>query len=975
MDKLTHSPRVEKEIRELGLRLFSSMRGKSPSLFDSRFWQGKLMEVALKDPSFKVDLFRFIDVFPTLRDPQEISSHLAEYLLKKDRRLPRLFGMALKAARFKLTAPLAAKSIQANMTRLAQGFILGETPAEALGALKKMDAKGVGFSVDLLGEAVFSEDEAASYRARYLELVDSLRGQLLTWPENPRLEQSPQGRGNLSLKVSAFAPHLDAADLKGSVKRLYAALLPVLLQAKEGGLFVNLDLEQWSLHTITYALFKEILLSAEFRSYPKLGIVVQAYHHSAPEDVRQLLAWAEQRGCPLSVRLVKGAYWDFEVLNAGLRGYPLPLWTQKGESDCRFEALSLELLRHHQILRPAFASHNLRSLAHLLTHARIAGLKPGDYEIQLLTGMAEPLREALLQEGELIRLYCPVGGLVPGLSYLVRRLLENTSSQGFISQSLQKEIEPELLFCPPEVNSAPSPSPGEWKNCPELDFTDPAICEGFAQAVGQVKSSLPILVGAANRKERFTRLSPNDPKLIVTQAYLAGEQEVIEAVQRAAQAFPSWRDTPLEARVQALERLADLLEKDRFALAALQCFEVAKPWREADGDVAEAIDFCRYYAQAARTELAPRGLGDLAGEENQQEFIGRGPAAIIAPWNFPLAILTGMATAALVAGNPVLLKPSRNSLALGQVLHGKMLEAGIPPEVAQFLPISGERAGKLLARAKEIALIAFTGSKEVGLSLWHQAAQTEPGQREIKKMICELGGKNAIIIDEDADMDEAVSGVLQSAWSYGGQKCSAADRVIVVGRAKDQFIPRLIAAAQCLRLAPAWDPACQVPPMIDSFAQERLLRLLDNPPPGVKELYRGQAPEKGYFVPPAIFQTKEPNHPFMQEEFFGPLLTLCPVKDFDQALEVAMNTGYALTGSLYSRLPSHLERAKKEFLVGNLYLNKGSTGAKVGRQPFGGHGFSGAGTQAGGPGYLSHFVFPRLWSENLMRRGFSPKLL
>jgi RHH-type proline utilization regulon transcriptional repressor/proline dehydrogenase/delta 1-pyrroline-5-carboxylate dehydrogenase len=445
-----------------------------------------------------------------------------------------------------------------------------------------------------------------------------------------------------------------------------------------------------------------------------------------------------------------------------------------------------------------------------------------------------------------------------------------------------------------------------------------------------------------------------------------------DAVEAAYAAFPRWRDTPVAERARLLDRAADILERDRFEIAALQTYEVGKPWAEADADVAEAIDFCRYYARQALVELAPHAMDSPAGEKNVLYLEGRGPTVVIAPWNFPSAIFCGMSVANLVAGNPVILKPAEQSSAVGYRMYRALMEAGLPEEVVQFLPGVGEEIGPRLVQHPLVANIAFTGSKAVGLSIVQAAAVTHPGQPEVKRAFCEMGGKNAIIVDRDAEPDETMAGIIRSAFGYAGQKCSACSRVILVGPDRAEFEDRLVASVKCLVVGSPEDPACHIPPLVDPDARERLRNAHTNPGTGAEALYVGEAPEGGYFVPPAVFRVTDPNHDFMQKEYFGPLLAVYRVDTFDEALAVANAPEYALTGGVYSRTPSHLQQAAEQFRVGNLYLNRPITGAIVNRQPFGGSRMSGTGTKAGGPGYLSQFSKTRLVSENTVRRGFTP---
>jgi RHH-type proline utilization regulon transcriptional repressor/proline dehydrogenase/delta 1-pyrroline-5-carboxylate dehydrogenase len=473
-----------------------------------------------------------------------------------------------------------------------------------------------------------------------------------------------------------------------------------------------------------------------------------------------------------------------------------------------------------------------------------------------------------------------------------------------------------------------------------------------------------------------------DPKIRVSRVVTSTAEEVERSVQRATEAWPTWRDAAVRQRSEYLERLAQRLEEDRPALTALECFEVSKPIREADADVSEAIDFCRYYARMAVAELAPQRLPalpdgpftEIPGEDNVISWEGRGPTAVIAPWNFPLAILCGMACAALAAGNTVILKPAEQSSAVAWRLFQHMAAAGFPRGVVQLLPGRGEDVGAALVGHPHVAQIAFTGSRAVGLAIWERAGRTISGQPWLKKVVCEMGGKNAVIVDEDADIDEAVAGIMHSAFGYAGQKCSACSRVVTVGAVFDTFIRRLIEATRSIIIAPAHQSRCELPPVIDEQAWRRLREVIAHPGDGAEPLYVGGTPTGGFFVAPAIFLISDKGHRLMQEELFGPVLAIHRTASFEDAQEVVGSTEYALTAGLYSRSPSHIAEARKLLRVGNLYINRGITGAAVGRQPFGGFKMSGGGTKAGGPGYLLQFSQPRSICENTERRGFVPGL-
>ena len=671
----------------------------------------------------------------------------------------------------------------------------------------------------------------------------------------------------------------------------------------------------------------------------------------------------------------------------------MPVFQRKWESDANFERCARFLLRNHPVLRTALASHNVRSLAHGLATARHLGIPQQEFELQMLYGMADLEKEVFTRMGYRLRVYMPFGELIPGMAYLVRRLLENTSNDSFLKSAFTDEVPPEVLLMnptqheqrltTPTKNSGPAPLliVDDYRNEPLLDFAVAAERERMQGAVDEVRSKLgvvrPLVIDGreVETTEQLTSLNPSRKSEVVGRTASAGREEANNAVAAAKRAFPAWNALGVAGRAELLKQLAALIRKQRYELAAWEVFECGKTWREADGDVAEAIDFCEYYARMALRFELPHGVR-LAGEENEFVYLPRGVAAVIAPWNFPLAILCGMTTAALVTGNTVVMKPAEQSPIIAARLMDLLLEAGFPPGVVHYLPGPGETAGAALVEHPDVGVIAFTGSRSVGLAIHRRAAEVSAnGMSSVKRVIAEMGGKNAIIVDDDADLDEAVVGVVKSAFGYQGQKCSACSRVIVLAPIYETFLERLAAATQSLKLGIAEDPATSIGPVIDADSQRRVREYIEI---GKREgrlvlgVDAGPLAEQGYFVGPHIFADIPPQGRLAQEEIFGPVLVVLRAANLDEALAIANGTDYALTGGMYSRSPAHLDRARREYTVGNLYLNRPITGALVGRQPFGGFKMSGIGSQAGGPDYLLQFVVPRTITENTLRRGFAP---
>src|SRR5579864_7683190 len=521
-----------------------------------------------------------------------------------------------------------------------------------------------------------------------------------------------------------------------------------------------------------------------------------------------------------------------------------------------------------------------------------------------------------------------------------------------------------------------------FHNEPVSDFSREENRRAMQDALRGVASQFGrhhLLVINGEEKPGGGRMESHNPShwdQIVGTFALAKKEDAEAAVAAANAAFPAWRDTPAAERSRYLFDAAKVMRRRRFELSAWEVYECGKPWREADADVAEAIDFCEYYAREM-IRLASPIRHDVPGEDNEYFNEPRGVTVVISPWNFPLAILCGMTTAALVTGNPVIMKPAEQSSVVAVKLMEIFQSVGLPKGVLHFLPGIGEEVGPTLVNHRDVAVIAFTGSRGVGLAINYEASATPAGQEHVKRVIAEMGGKNAIIVDADADLDEAVKGVVESAFFYAGQKCSACSRAVVLEPIYDAFLPRLIEATRSLKMAPADDPGCFVGPVIDMEARDRILGMIEKGKNEAKLAFAADAgalTQQGSFVPPHVFADVSPQATIAREEIFGPVLSVIRARDLNEALDIANATSYALTGGLFSRSPESIRRVRREFRVGNLYINRKITGALVERQPFGGFKLSGIGSKAGGPDYLLQFLLPRSITENTMRHGFTPVL-
>jgi len=497
------------------------------------------------------------------------------------------------------------------------------------------------------------------------------------------------------------------------------------------------------------------------------------------------------------------------------------------------------------------------------------------------------------------------------------------------------------------------------------------LLAALAELDARLPLRVPVWIGERRREgEQLLSSDPGRPERVVALAAVASDREIAQALELAGAAAPAWGRAGAECRAQALLRAAGWMRGRRMELAALCVRECGKPWIEADADVAEAIDFLEYYARAALALERGGELLEVPGERNRLHYAPRGVAAVIAPWNFPLAIPTGMLSAALVTGNTAVLKPAEQSPGCGSMVVEALRAGGVPAEALALLPGEGA-VGAALVRDARVHTIAFTGSAAVGLEILRVAAEVRDGQRHIKHVVAELGGKNCVIVDSDADLDEAVPAVARSAFAYAGQKCSAASRVLVHEAIAELFLERLAGAVEALQVGQADTFGVDVGPVIERAAQERVEAYLRLAAAEGELLARGAdgIPAEGWFCAPAVVSALPPQSRILREEIFGPLLAVERVSGVDEALDRVEELPYALTGGLFCRNPRTVERVAARSPVGNLYVNRHITGAMVGRQPFGGNRLSGAGAKAGGPDYLLEFVEGRVLSENVLRHG------
>jgi 1-pyrroline-5-carboxylate dehydrogenase len=513
----------------------------------------------------------------------------------------------------------------------------------------------------------------------------------------------------------------------------------------------------------------------------------------------------------------------------------------------------------------------------------------------------------------------------------------------------------------------------KFKNELYTNWSNPANRKKQEEAIAKLEMQLgkeyPNIIGGERvfADQKLNSLNPSNPSEVVGVFQKGTADDALRALDVALKTFEEWRWVPAAKRAGYLFKAAKIMRKRRFELNAAMILEVGKSWTEADGDTAEAVDFCEFYGREMLRYAQAKPAIQFPGERDELEYLPLGVGAVVPPWNFPLAILTGMATAAVVTGNTVVLKPSSDSPLIGYKFMEVMEEAGLPAGVVNFVAGPGSTVGDALVKHPKTRFISFTGSKEVGIHIYQEAAKVQPGQIWLKRVVAEMGGKDAIIVDSETNLDEVAAGVTVSAFGFQGQKCSACSRAIVDQKVYDKFVELVAQRAESITVGPTKDLSNYMGPVVNQSSMESILKYIETGKGEGGRLVAGGTRERGegYFIQPTVIADVDPKATIAQEEIFGPVLAIIKAKDFDHALEIANNTQYGLTGAVYTKNRKKLQKAKKLFFCGNIYLNRKCTGAMVGAHPFGGFNMSGTDSKAGGQDYLLQFLQAKSIAEKV----------
>ena len=990
---------IEVQSDALVLRLLTELHRYRPKLFEkfTDFALGLTAQYAI----LRIHLLKFLAILPSL-DHDQTGDELKRVLLEALRRLRRDhlkaqfykkrgelkalpswldFILRVGAILCKIIPPkMLANLVRKSVKTMAKRFIAGETIEKASDSLKALRKSGRDATLDQLGELVVSESEADHY---FNEVMKLIRGWSL---HVTRGEKNKAGINcaHVSIKVSALCSDFRPLDFEGTYHKVAPRLQALLLSAREEDVFINIDAEHYHFRDLVFDIYRKVLLSTpELHDFSATGIVLQAYLRDAYPHFLQILELAKTRGLIMPIRLVKGAYWDAETVEANAQGHNPPQFLNKEETDLHYRQLIVKIFESYPHLSLCLAGHNFsdHAFAEVLRERLFPTVLPIEHQCLHMT--YEALSTALSEMGWAVRNYIPVGSLLVGMAYLVRRIMENSSQLGVLTimrshkknlhlvsaSNIHKEkINKGILDR--DVGMAQLTS--DFFNIPPMLTYLPhhkrKIEEAFflmseklkKKEIGNFKNSF-LLHG-----EKKKIICPSAPEIVVGEINFANEGDCDRAVFELDTCYNQgkWAKLRAEHRIALILKSALIMTEKRTELAVLISYESGKSAIEALGDVDEAIDFLNFYARS-----------EWRLNKKYSELHSRGVVAVISPWNFPLAIPGGMVSAALVAGNTVAFKSAQQTPLIASALTDIFHLAGIPENVLIHLPGPGTEVGQTLVNHSRIAGIVFTGSMRVGMMIAHNA-----GKRLVKnhlfnvelpvKVITEMGGKNALIVTANAELDETVAGILNSAFSHAGQKCSALSRVLVDYSIKDKLVQRLKEAVRDLKVGRSFDFSTAMNPVISKGEQTRLraeakAACLQAQNFGGKVVI-DRTPEElpGFCVGPCIIELPLIDTPksisadkysYFYKELFGPVLHIVPFGDLKDAVELFNATDYALTGGVFSQSQDDVDYCLSKMESGNIYVNRAITGARVNIEPFGGFKLSGTGPKAGGHDYVMSF--------------------
>jgi len=881
--------------------------------------------------------------------------------------------------------PVIRSAVRQAMKIMGKQFVLAENIQQGIKTARDKEAKGYCYSYDMLGEAARTAGDAECYMAAYEAAISAIGN-------NDRFK-NPFHSAGISVKLSALHPRYEYQQEQRILGELLPRLQKLCVLARSFNIGLTIDAEESERLEPSLTLLQALFEDQALHHWDGLGFVVQAYQKRAPAVIDWIEALSLKHRRRVMIRLVKGAYWDTEIKQAQIEGYPsYPVFTRKISTDLSYLVCAQKLLANPEAFYPLFATHNAHTVASILN---FAGDRK-DYEFQCLHGMGEILYDQVVgKHGVNCRIYAPVGPHKDLLAYLIRRLLENGANSSFVNRLVDKELPiGQIINDPVDTIRALDMKSHPDIPIPSKLYPDRENSRGFN--INDESALRPFLENAAkfhtaNLMATPLVSSPPTPSLsigveaacfnpstgkTIGKVINATEEQADTSVKQAKKHQPEWDDLGGKSRAEILRRAAHLYEKNRDTLLWLCMAEGGKTINDAVAELREAVDFLRYYAlQAEKKFDQPKILNGPTGEHNQLALHGRGAFVCISPWNFPLAIFTGQVSAALAAGNAVLAKPAEQTPIIAyhavQLLH----QAGIPLEILQLLPGDGAVIGAALANHPDIDGVAFTGSTETA-KIIQKSIAAKPGP--IVPLIAETGGINAMMVDSTALPEQVIQDAVSSAFRSAGQRCSALRALYVQADVYDQILEMLAGAMAELKVGDTAEIDTDIGPIIDREARENLSKHIEYCQSRGMNVIHGPAIKGeacGYFFSPVIVEIDGIYD--LKHEIFGPILHICRyrAKDLDAIVDNINATGYGLTFGVHSRVQSTIDRITQRIKVGNIYINRNTIGAVVGVQPFGGQGLSGTGPKAGGPHYLNQFAIERATSIDTTAAGGNTSLL
>jgi RHH-type proline utilization regulon transcriptional repressor/proline dehydrogenase/delta 1-pyrroline-5-carboxylate dehydrogenase len=897
-----------------------------------------------------------------------------------------IFGDTLKRFVKRTSEPVIRKAMSEAMRILGKQFVMGRTINEAVDRSRSNEKLGYRFSYDMLGEGARTAEDAERYFQAYHSAIKVIG-------------KAARGKGiyagaGISIKLSALHPRYEFSQQERSIPLLIERLRALALEAKAADIGLTVDAEESDRLEISLDIMEAVIADPALKDWNGFGLALQAYQKRAFYVIDWLAAMAKKHRCRLMLRLVKGAYWDTEIKDSQVRGLAdYPVFTRKASTDVSYLACAKKIIEYGDLFYPQFATHNAYTVAAIL---EMMGQRR-DFEFQCLKGMGRALYDQIVASNKMAvpcRIYAPVGQHEDLLPYLVRRLLENGANSSFVNRIVDEKtpikdllahpIEKisKLAYKPHPKIKLPSQLYPDRMNSQGLDLTNPNTLEELTTAMDKALTNPWYALPTIAPKPKTLRevqgepvVDPSDHKRQIGTRVYSTKEEIEESIQVATKAAPAWNAIPVTERAACLEKLADLIEANRAELMALLAREAGKCMPDAQGEVREAVDFCRYYANLGRTTLAPIVLDGPTGEFNQLEMHGRGVFFCVSPWNFPLAIFAGQVVAALITGNCVLAKPAEQTSLIGAKAVELMHQAGIPKEVVQLIPGKGSVLGPLLTTDNRINGIMFTGSTETARGINQVLAQRDG---PIVPFIAETGGQNALIADSTALPEQLVNDVILSAFNSAGQRCSALRVLFLQDEMADRVITLLKGAMQELKVGDPAKLSTDIGPVINEASRKTLeahVARMNKEAKLIAEVPMSKETQHGTFFAPRAYEI--PSLDILEREVFGPILHIIRYKskDLDTVINTINNNGYGLTLGIHTRIKTTADYILQRVRVGNRYVNRNMIGAVVGVQPFGGEGLSGTGPKAGGPHYLSRLCNERSLAENTTAAGGNASLM